>query len=264
MEQLGVGKAGDLNRLQLTVDSLIKPRGYPVAFRMFKSESREEDLIKARKYLQESRLALCQIIKAVNVYGNPVLIERDTPQACADGEHVLGFHEHPESLAVNWEVIFGFSRELHDKIVSDIIHVPFKTFNAVLFAPLSAFDDLQLPPDGVIFVVNGIQAELMILNSYLATRNKPGWSYDGYAACEIVAALKNGNSPWLVTPCLGARSFASTQDDEIWLGFSIEMLKATAEAMQKNNMRYPPSVEQGILTPPLRDHIITRMMTRPD
>jgi uncharacterized protein (DUF169 family) len=203
-------------------------------------------------------------MKAVSIYGNPVLLEMDTPQACADGEHVLGFHEHPKSLADCWDVFFGFSRELHDKIVSDIIHVPFGTMKGALFAPLSAFDERQTLPDGVILVLNSIQAELMVLNSYLASRVKPSWNYDGYAACEIVAAVKNGGSPWLVTPCLGARSFASTQDDEIWLGFNTDMLKATVEALQKNNMRYPPSVEQGVLTPPLPDHIITRMMTKPE
>lgn len=252
-KSVGTGK-DEVDHLQQDLDAILKPRGFPVAFRMFKNHP------EAKEYAVKSRLALCQIIKAVNIYGDPYLLEQSNPQACADGEHVLGFHEHPSALAERWEFIFGLNRRSHEKLVKDIIHIPFGEYHAALFAPLQTFEEQSVHPDGVILNVNGMQAELLILGSYLASQEKPAWSYNGYAACEIVAALKNGKTPWLVIPCLGARSFCSTQDDELWFGAGIENLRAIVYVLKQDQLHYPPSVEQSVLKPPLEDHLITKLM----
>jgi uncharacterized protein (DUF169 family) len=193
-----------------------------------------------------------------------LLASNDHAQACADGEHVLGYKKHPEELRAQWNMIFGMGPETHDRLVSDITHVDFGAYEGVLFAPLGRFDDLKMIPDGVIFDLNSIQAELLILSTYLHTGKKPAWNYDGYAACEIVATVQKGLSPWIVFPCLGARSFCSTQDNEIWFGITIEHLKDALKELERNGIAFPPSVEQAPLSPPLRDHLITRLMTHPE
>ena len=260
MEASNKADDGGFASLQSEVDRLIKPRGYPIAFK-FLPKPVEGSL---SKYRLRNPLALCQVMKGVNIYGIPQLISKDLQQACADGEHVLGFREHPMSLADQWEMIFGMPRESHSQLVRDIIHVPFGENEAIIFAPLGSFDDFKIFPDGVIFNVNGIQAELLLLGSYLGRQEKPNWSYNGYAACEIVAALKLGKTPWMVIPCLGARSFCSTQDDELWFGLGIEDLRRAVEILKRYQISYPPSVEQSVLMPPLGDHLVSRLMLRPD
>jgi len=260
--RLGTVNDGELGSLQGRIEVLIKPKGHAIAFKFF-----EEDAIiyeKLEKCSVKSSLALCQIMKGMNIYGTPQLVHKQNCQACADGEHVLGFREHPMSLVEQWEMILGQSRESHERLVRDIIHAPFGIYKAVLFADMKVYDDFNLVPDGVIFNVNGIQAELLILSSYLGKQDKPVWSYDGYAACEIVAALKLGKTPWMVIPCLGARSFCATQDDEIWFGMGVEDLKRAVKILEEHQISYPPSVEQSVLTPPMGDHLISRLMLRPD
>lgn len=247
----------DLKSLERKTDALIKPRGKGVAFKMLRGIP--EGLVSP-----PPGMALCQVIKAVSIYGHSLLLTKQYPQACADGEHVLGFRRHPEELRAQWSAIFGMSPELHDKLVSDITHLDFGEYGGALFAPMGKFDELKMVPDGVIFNVNSIQAELLILSTYLHGQNKTTWSYDGYAACEIVAAVANGRSPWIVFPCLGARSFCSTQDDEIWFGMSVDHLSGALSQLELNAMAYPPAVEQAPLSPPLKDHLISRLMSRPE
>jgi uncharacterized protein (DUF169 family) len=245
--------------LERRADSILKPRGKGVGFKMLRTVPKELE-----RFVPSTDLALCQLLKGVNIYGSTLLASKAYAQACADGEHVLGFRRHPEELKEKWTTIFGMSPDLHDRLVSDVVHLDFGVYEGALFAPLGRFDDIGMAPDGVIFNLNGIQAELLILSTYLHTGRKPAWSYDGYAACEIVAALGRVSSPWMVLPCLGARSFCSTQDDEIWFGISIEHLRGALAELERNGMAYPPAVEQAPLSPPLRDHLITRLMTRPE
>lgn len=258
---MGTGSIGgcDMINLEKRVDSIIKPKGRGVGFKMLREVPSELE-----QYSPSASLALCQIMKCVNIYGSPALVSKAYAQACADGEHVLGFREHPVALKAQWSTIFGMSPEFHDRLVSDILHADFGTHEGAFFAPLGRFDDFTMTPDGVIFNLNGVQAELLILSTYLHTGNKPAWSYDGYAACEIVAAVAGGGSPWMVLPCLGARSFCATQDDEIWFGMSIEHLRGALIQLERNGIAYPPAVEQAPLSPPLRDNLITRLMTRPE
>jgi uncharacterized protein (DUF169 family) len=249
----------EMSALEKRVGSIIKPRGRGMAFKMLKHVSKELE-----RFTPSASLALCQLLKGVNIYGSTILASRAYVQSCADGEHVLGFREHPEELKAQWTTIFGMAPQTHDRLVSDVLHVDFGVHEGALFAPLGRFDELGMVPDGVIFDLNGIQAELLILSTYLHTGKKPVWSYDGYAACEIVAAVEGGRSPWMVLPCLGARSFCSTQDDEIWFGITIEHLRGALVELERNGMAYPPAVEQAPLSPPLKDHLITRLMTLPD
>jgi uncharacterized protein (DUF169 family) len=257
----GISKGKGLRRMEERMERAIKPKGFPIAFRFFpKGAELDEEMMKSEVQIP---VALCQVIKAVNINGTPQLIRKANKQECADGEHVLGFYEHPKGLGESWEIVFGIERERYDRLVAEIIHAPFGANESIIFAPLHAFEDMEMQPQGVIFNVNITQAELLILSSYLANGKKLSWSYNGHAACEIVAALEQGKSPWLVFPCLGTRFFAADQEDELWFGLSIPDMEKCIRVLEQNGMRYPLSFE-AVLAPTVRDFIVSKMMKRPE
>jgi len=250
----------ELSDLQKRINDLIKPKGHPIAFKMFHDETDVDERMIG--HLVRTSLALCQILKLVNIYGLPKLIVKQNPQGCDMGEYVLGFSKLPDEICGQWELIFGVDSKHFNKIAEDMINLPLNEYGAVFFAPLRTFDEFSVVPDGVIFNVNGSQAQLLLWATYNGTLEKPTWSYNGNASCEIVAALKLGKSPWLVIPCLGARSLAATQDDELWFGTSVKDLKLAEKAMSKFGMSYPPAVEQAVFVPPLVDHLMTKLISR--
>ncbi len=250
----------ELSDLQKRINDLIKPKGHPIAFKMFHDETDlDERMI---SHLVRTPLALCQVMKLVNIYGIPKLMVKENRQGCSMGEHSLGFSRIPNELCAAWRLIFGMEPQDFEKIAKDILSVPLGEYAAVFFAPLRSFDEFSAKPDGVIFNVNGTQALLLLWATYIGTMEKPVWSYNGNASCEIVAALKLGKSPWFVMPCLGARSLASTQDDELWFGLSLKHLKLAERSLARFSMSYPPAVEQALFVPPLSEHMITKLISK--
>jgi uncharacterized protein (DUF169 family) len=231
----------------------IKQRGYIVAFKMFKAVP--SDLL---KYEEKGPICLCQAIKRTNIYGSKMLLTKETKQACWFGEFSLGFSEH-EKTPLLCAILLGEGTVR--KMKDDMIRLKYGLWNAILFAPLEFYDETSVEPDGVIFVVNGNQAMTLIWSFYLATLKKPTFSFNGHAACEIVAALLTDKSPWLTIPCLGARALAACQDDEVWTGFCYPHLKLVVESMTRSNIRFPMPLEQIVLFPPAPEHFITKIIT---
>jgi len=250
----------ELSDLQKRINDLIKPKGHPMAFKMFHEENDLDERMIG--HLVRTPLALCQVMKLVNTYGIPKLMVKENRQGCSMGEHSLGFSRIQDELCAAWQLIFGLEPKDFEKIRKDILSIPLGEYAAIFFAPLQLFDELSTEPDGVIFNVNGTQALLLLWATYTATMQKPVWSYNGNASCEIVAALKLDKSPWFVIPCLGARSLASTQDDELWFGLSLKHLRLAERSLARFSMSYPPAVEQSLFVPPLAEHMITKLISK--
>jgi len=251
---------GEFSDLQRRINDCIKPKGHPVAFKFYRSETDLDERMIG--HLVRTPLALCQVLKLVNTYGIPELMVRENRQGCAMGAHSMGFSLMPEELCAAWQLIYGMEPRDFERIAKDILSLPPNEHAAAFFAPLRTFDDFGVEPDGVVFNVNGTQALLLLWATYVSTMEKPTFSYNGNAACEIVAALKLGRSPWLVIPCIGARSLASTQDDELWFGLGTKHLRLAERSLARFSMSYPPAVEQGLFVPPLSEHIITKLISK--
>ncbi|MEM1985094.1 MAG: DUF169 domain-containing protein [Candidatus Korarchaeum sp.] len=235
-------------------DKSIKQRGNIVGFKAFKEVP--DELL---SYEESSFLALCQVIKAVNIYGFKKLLPKGKKQACWFGELVLGFSAKYETLCPVGAALLG--EERMKKLRDDLIRVPIGSYNAIFFAPLQFYDSISMEPDGVIFTVNSAQAMTLIWALYLATLEKPNFSFNGNATCEIVAALLQGKSPWLTLPCPGAKALAACQDDEVWVGMSYSHAKLAADSMSREGIHYPMPLEQSVFVPPLTTHPLTALIT---
>ncbi|RLG87691.1 MAG: hypothetical protein DRO15_04485 [Thermoprotei archaeon] len=246
------------NDLYERIVKVLKPRGDPIGFKLFKSEE------EARKIgsFTKVNIALCQAIKLASSLRAIIIANSSNIDACVIGTYVLGFKELPQDLAKRWIEAFGYTEELFKKLIESIHALPLNSYRAAVFAPIDRFNRLGVEPDGVILIVNSLQAYLALIGYFDSTGHKPSSDFNGHAVCEIIATIMKNKSPWLTIPCGGARALAEVQDDELWLGMKVDQVERTIKRLEEVGLIYPPPIYQKLWTPPLEKHPLTHLIAR--
>ncbi len=249
----------NLKTIEQKTEKLLKPKGVPVGIKFLKSK---ETLNEKGIMPLEANRALCQLLKMVAVYEKTRGVYLENIDACVVGSHVMGFEMPPENLKDRWIKGFGYTEKRFDELSEKIEAMPQNKYQAAVFGPLREFKNLEMEPDSVILLLNSCQSYLALMGYFDATGEKPESSFNGHAACEVIAAAAQGKSPWLTIPCGGARSIADSQDDEIWLGLTVEDLEAIISRLEKMGLKYPPAITQMPVSDLNPNHPLTDLLVR--
>jgi len=248
-----------MKELQEKICKIIRPKGVPVGVKMLKDE-KELEKLHIRKL--EKNLALCQLLKYIALYKKTGGVVFDNVDACVVGTYVLGFGLPPEDLKERWIKGWKYNEELFNALVENVHALPQEEYKAAIFAPLEAFEKYNLVPDAVILIIDSTQAYLLSVGYFDATGKKIQSDFNGHAACEIVATVVQGKSPWLTIPCGGARGLAGSQDDELWMGMKVEELETIIKRLEAIGLEYPPAISQSALADLAPGHPLTYLITR--
>jgi len=241
------------------VTALIKGKGCPIGIKMLASR---EEAKKLKVMPLEDNLALCQAMKLASVYEKSRALYFENVDACVVGSYILGFGVPPSDIKERWVNGFNYTPERFDQLTRGIEAMPQRKYQAAIIAPLYEFDRLKQKPDAVVLFLNSAQAYLILVGYFDAVGKKPSSQINGHAACEVLAAVANGKSPWLTLPCGGARSIADAQDDELWLGMTAEELQTALSRLEKTGFKYPAPVNQMVMSPMNPKHPLTYLIAR--
>ncbi len=234
---------------------IVKLKSDPVGIKLF------EDIRSDLPYISKN-LALCQVMKLASIYGRAVGVSADNVDACVLGTYILGFRGLPENYYKRWVSLRRMDDDIARSVIASIHTIPMSKYKSAVIAPLRKFDELKVEPEAVIMMANSAQAYLLLVSFFDSKGIKPKSDFNGHAACEVLAAVVNGKSPWLTIPCGGARGLAEAQDDELWVGMTLEHLRSSVIRLKSVGSRYPPPVFQMIMTPPNPEHSLTLLISR--
>ncbi|MEM1985341.1 MAG: DUF169 domain-containing protein [Nitrososphaeria archaeon] len=249
----------NLSELKEKVMKTIQPKGEPVAFKLYATL---DEVKKLNVPPLEKNLALCQLLKYCAIFGKTRYVTFENVDSCVVGSYVLGLGLPPEDVKERWVRGFAYDPKIFDKLVENIESIPLGKYSAAVFGTMEWFDKVGQKPDGIILLVNSTQTYLLSVGFFDATGKKIVSAFNGHAACEIVAAIEKGKSPWVTIPCGGARGIAEAQDDELWVGMKVDELETTINRLESVGLKYPPFVYEMITADLNPDHPLTGLIAR--
>jgi uncharacterized protein (DUF169 family) len=232
----------DWTQLTKTLESLLRPRTFPVAIKLLEDPSELDKSPWIRRL--PHKVTTCQLITIVRTYDWTVGAVADdfVSQRCPS---IIGLSELPEYIAngtmrsMVWCATVEDARKCEDSIPL----IPAGKFNAIMLAPL-----VYNPFDPDIILIYGNPAQMILLINALQFRDYERMEFFsvGESACaDALAQCYNTGKPACTIPCYGERRYGHVQDDEMVMALPPDYMEKVVDGLEelyKRGIRYPISL----------------------
>lgn len=234
-------KQPDWEKIVRRMETLLRFKSFPVAFRMLK---RERDLGKI-PFMRRigHKVTLCQLITLVKDFNWTVGAQKQELSniECAS---ILGLVDVPELYRDGTvrSMLWTKTREDGKKYEESIQRLPLGRYEAVALAPLvyNPFD-----PDIVLIYANPAQIMLLINALQFENYEVMNFSCVGESSCsDAIARCYLTDKPCVTIPCYGERRYGHTRDEDLVIAIPRNMMEKALhglESLYRRGIRYPIS-----------------------
>ena len=201
---------------------------------------------KLKPYFDDNNDALCEVIKKASE-GKLIAKNLDKLDKCTIGTYVLGHKELPDDLVDRWVKNVKLEEKTTHKMLGEMNCFKKQIAKYVLMGPLTTFMELSIEPNTAIFLVDSDQIHILNVSYFDITGENIVSSFNGHASCQIIPATILRKKPWIAFPCMGSRTLAKSDKNEIWFGAGMEDVKKIYERMKISGLKYPLSAKSEVL-----------------
>ena len=231
----------DWEKLVRRMESLLRLKSFPVAFKMLEKKQDLEKIPFMRR--TGHKITLCQLISQVRSSDWTVGADLDDFlfSACPS---ILGLSEVPEICKDGTfrSIVWVKTKADGRKYEASIPRLPLGKYAAVAMAPL-VYKPFE--PDIVLIYAN--PAQMMLLINALQFEDYAVMQFFcvGESSCaDAIARCYNTGRPSLTIPCYGERRYGHAQDEDLVMALPRNMMKKALyglEALYRRGVRYPIS-----------------------
>jgi dephospho-CoA kinase len=245
-------KPFDWKKLTHRIESLMRLKTFPVAFKMLEKKGDLEKIPFLRR--NRHRVTLCQLITLARNSKWTVGAELDdfVIPMCPS---VLGLTDLPESFKDGTFRSIAWVQKKEDgkKYEASVPRLPLGKYAAVAMGPLQ---NKPFEPDIVLIYANPAQMMLLINSLQFEDYEVMQFYCVGETSCsDAIARCYLTGKPSMTIPCYGERRLGHAQDEDLVMAIPAGMMEKALrgmEALYRRGIRYPITYagpEQDLTTP---------------
>ena len=236
-----MGERPDWEKLVQRVERLMRPKSFPVAFKMLKHKEELEQIPFMRR--AQHQMTLCQMITLVRNFDWTIGAEGDDflSPVCSS---ILGLTDSPEIYKDGTfrSIVWVKTRADGRQYEASIPRLPMGEHEAVAMAPLRY---KPFEPDIVLIYANPAQMMLLINSLQFEDYEVMQFYCVGESSCsDAIARCYLTEKPALTIPCYGERRYGHAQDEDLVMAIPAGMMAKALrgmEALYRRGIRYPIS-----------------------
>jgi len=231
----------DWEKIIRRMESLMRLKSFPVAFKMLEQKTELEKVPFMRRLVK--KVTLCQLITLVRNFDWTVGAELSdfiTP-VCPS---ILGLTETPGIYQDGTfrSIVWVKTRADARKYEASIPRLPLGKYEAVAMAPL-VYNPFE--PDIVLVYANPAQIMLLINSLQFEDYEVMHFFCVGESSCsDAIARCYLTGKPSLTIPCYGERRYGHAQDEDMVMAVPAELMEKALRGMEtlyRRGIRYPIS-----------------------
>jgi dephospho-CoA kinase len=233
------GKQSDWEKIVRRMETLLRLKSFPVAFKMLEHEDDLDNIPFLRR--TGHKVTLCQLITLVRDFDWTVgALKQDfSNPECAS---ILGLADLPDIFKDGTirSILWTKSRKDAKRVEESIQRLPLDRYKAVALAPL-VYNPFK--PDMVLIYANPAQIMLLINALQFEDYEVMNFSCVGESSCsDAVTRCYLTAKPAVTIPCYGERRYGHARDEDLVMAIPCEMMEKALDGLEnlyRRGVRYP-------------------------